>query len=806
MGWFDQERLHWVDLDLVRAMSTHASVSPDIDYEVVSDDELSVRLTIPGFFLKSYDNLDAYSLKAQGGSDLLQVGAPDLVRHVTSVVLPEGASLALNIEQQASVEYTGIEILPSKGNVTRDVALTDVDYYYDPAIYEQDAFYPQQVVEVSAPYQLGDQWGQDIIFNPYQYNPVSTQLRISQLIDLDVHWVGGKSQRDDVVQAATDVMDAVYANHFANYTQRDDVEQGKMLVVIADGFYENSTTIAAISAFVSWKNEKGIETHYVKYSDVAQDADGLRDYINQQYTSDGLDYVLLMGSHYNSAGSLAFYIPSIIRNGAASDTSYGYLSGTDSYPEVSVGRFSAVDAQSLMTQIQRSLEYERNPTVSSIEWYTQALGIASNQGPGFASLADDQFHEEVLSPILLANTFDQVASVYDPSGTDAAAIDVINQGVSVINYTGHGYETGWANGASLNNQQINTLTNAGQLPFVISVACVVGSFDVAQPFSLSWLQAINSFDKPVGAIAHLGSTINQSWVPPMFGQYAMNAILTDCSDSELFQGSVETVCNPQEGTDLVPASTLGAITRFGYTFMNSHVSGGSTETDHWTLFGDPSLMLRTSEPVPVEIGLPKEMRMVADQWEFSTSIDYKESWLTLSKLNDEGVSQMISSAQVDASGLVKLDVDNEIEIDADYRLTLSNPLFSKNFIPWQKDYTAMPYDVGDVNGDGVLSILDIINLQHTVLASDYSLAGDVNADGGIDVLDIVSIIRGILVREQDEISRPLVSMVLLQEQETFNGSASVMHNEEASVVNEVAFDTLSLLSWLSIADDGGNID
>ena len=73
-------------------------------------------------------------------------------------------------------------------------------------------------------------------------------------------------------------------------------------------------------------------------------------------------------------------------------------------------------------------------------------------------------------------------------------------------------------------------------------------------------------------------------------------------------------------------------------------------------------------------------------------------------------------------------------------------------------------------------------------------------------LDIVSIIRGILVREQDEISKPLLSMVLLKEQETVNGSASVMHNEEASVFNEVAFDTLSLLSWLSIADDGGNID
>ena len=31
MGWFDQEHFHWVDLDLVRAMSTNASAKIDME-------------------------------------------------------------------------------------------------------------------------------------------------------------------------------------------------------------------------------------------------------------------------------------------------------------------------------------------------------------------------------------------------------------------------------------------------------------------------------------------------------------------------------------------------------------------------------------------------------------------------------------------------------------------------------------------------------------------------------------------------------------------------------------------------------
>ena len=51
---------------------------------------------------------------------------------------------------------------------------------------------------------------------------------------------------------------------------------------------------------------------------------------------------------------------------------------------------------------------------------------------------------------------------------------------------------------------------------------------------------------------------------------------------------------------------------------------------------------------------------------------------------------------------------------------------------------------GDINGDGILNILDIVSLVNLVLASDYEVAGDINLDGILNILDIVSLVNLIL--------------------------------------------------------------
>ena len=51
------------------------------------------------------------------------------------------------------------------------------------------------------------------------------------------------------------------------------------------------------------------------------------------------------------------------------------------------------------------------------------------------------------------------------------------------------------------------------------------------------------------------------------------------------------------------------------------------------------------------------------------------------------------------------------------------------------------YQSGDVNQDGILNILDIVQMVNLVLNSEYNITADVNEDGSVDILDVVMMVN-----------------------------------------------------------------
>ena len=69
----------------------------------------------------------------------------------------------------------------------------------------------------------------------------------------------------------------------------------------------------------------------------------------------------------------------------------------------------------------------------------------------------------------------------------------------------------------------------------------------------------------------------------MHGQRAMNAILTETNDDNI-------------------SRSFGGITVNGCMHMNeAQGSYGINETNHWTIFGDPSIIVRTNEPQQMNV-------------------------------------------------------------------------------------------------------------------------------------------------------------------------------------------------------------
>ncbi len=623
--------------------------------------------------------------RLENGASFLKKGAPDLHKISRSIIIPDNAEMGIEILSSKFIDYDNISIAPSKGNISRLVNPDSLPYEFG-AEYSQDSFFPSTLAELQNPYILRSLRGQAVDFHPIQYNPIQKVLRVYSKITVKVSSTGDGGgnmlSRKVGKQLIAREYKNIYNEHFINF--RDDTrfeyleDHGNMLIISHGAF------MSTMQPLVDWKNKKGIPTEMIDVAEIGSSAGSIENFVDNYYEENNLTFLLLVGD--------IAQIPSPSISGSASDPSYGFIEGNDFYAEVIVGRFSGSTPAHIATQVERSINYEQSPQAGA-DWYDNALGIASSQGPGFQGLDDDEFNEQILKPLLLGFTYDDYEGIYDGSGgTDAQGINAINDGVSLINYTGHGSISSWGNGASLNSSQVNSLENNYLLPFVITVGCNVGEFQSTNEcFAEAWLRATND-GEPSGAIAHYGSTISQSWEPPMHGQYGMNLIITESLDEHLTR-------------------TIGGITTNGCMYMNdAQGASGINETKYWTLFGDPSLELRTDQPATLNVS--HDDAIVVGQSELSIDTGVDNALVALS-MNGE----LLASAYSE-NGIAVLDLSDAELVPGDYDLVVTA-------------FNAFPYEttISVITPEGPYVTLD-----------SYQINSDTNNNGMADFDETITLV------------------------------------------------------------------
>ncbi|MCB0805307.1 MAG: hypothetical protein KDC05_05870 [Bacteroidales bacterium] len=648
-------------------------------------------------------NGNAGIIDIENSSRILVKGAPDLAKLTASVIIPDMAQMKVEVIDAKFETFEEIEIAPSKGNFSRDNDPANVPFEYG-RWYSEDKFYPGELAELRNPYIVRDHRGQTVIVYPFQYNPVTKTLKVYTSLTVKLSETGNAGYNPLVRQSIPDKIDAdfskIYAHHFLNSSITDYTpveEEGNMLVISYGAF------MADMQAFVDWKNTIGIPTEMVNVSTIGNSA-AIKTYIANYYNTNGLTYVLLVGD--------ASQVPSSYASGD-SDNDYSYIVGSDHYPDIFVGRFSAETAAHVQTQVQRTIEYEQTPN-TGYDFYTKCMGIASDQGPGDDSEYDYQ-HIRNMQTDLLNYTYDYNFELFDGSqgGNDASGNPSssmvgadINSGTGIILYTGHGSTTSWSS-SGFSSTSVNSLTNTGKLPFIWSVACVNGNFVGTTCFAEAWMRATYN-NEPSGAIATLMSTINQSWNPPMEGQDEMVDLLVESYANNIKR-------------------SFGGLSMNGCMKMNdTYGSAGDEMTDTWTCFGDPSVMVRTAVPQILSVSHNPVIMLGSDQFSVTCA---EEGALVCISIDH----QIIGKALV-SGGMATVNFDPLTTVE-----TATIAVTAYNHVPYLADVDIVPASgpyisiseiiVNDVNGNnnGEPDYGEIVTLHVTLENAGSADANNVDA-------------------------------------------------------------------------------
>jgi PKD repeat protein len=495
------------------------------------------------------------------------------------------ASVGLSPDKNVTIEITegdfqdyilNTPLLPSRGVIYRNQDPSSIPYEISPSSL-RDNWYPQNLAVSTDPYIIKDVRGTTVYVYPFRYNAVQNVLRVYK--NIKVTLVENETKPYNPMPNSTKVvlreMNALYQSLFINYNLTKDLtigEYGDILVVCT------SRDETAIQPYIDWKLEKGFNVEKI----LVATGTNVKTTIQNAYTANNnILYVQLIGDWADIKSDIG------TSQSAPMDPQLGCVVGSDQVPDICIGRFSASSAAQVTIQVDKVINYEKFPEMGET-WYKGALGIGSDQGSGIGDDGEmDKTHIQVIwDDRLDPFTYDNYFTAYDPGASTTQVSTAVNTGISVLNYCGHGSPTSWGT-TGFSNNNVNALTNGTKLPVIFSVACNNGNFhDPTDCFAEAWLKKTGG-----GAVMFLGGTISQPWDPPMRGE--------DYFDDMLIGGYDYTVHPGQSGISSTEGrTTIGAIVFNGLVLMTTE----SGQTDDWetaktwTLFGDPSMQMRTDTP------------------------------------------------------------------------------------------------------------------------------------------------------------------------------------------------------------------
>jgi len=444
-------------------------------------------------------------------------GAPNLPGDGRYIAIPAGATAKLNVIRMQVETYQNINMAPSP-RIPFENDDSPLHYEKNMDIYGTNAFYPAEPVKLSEATQIR---GVDVVMlgiTPFQYNPVTMELKVIRDIEVEVVFEGGNGQFGDR-RYRSRWWDPILSNTILNYNSLPEVDYNWMhqntdlggdaceyLIITPD----DSDYVSWADSIAIFRNKQGILTEVYTLTEVGGNTTSdIESFVDNAYLTWSIPpaAVLLLGD-FGTDININVMSP-IYDNYCASDNIYADVDG-DHMPEMAFARITANNVSQLETMVTKFLDYENNPPtnpdfydnpITAIGWqstrwfqicgevvggyWKNELGknpvrindiYSGTPGTSWSSATNTPTVVDYFGPNGLGYIPSSPTTLGGWTGGSATMINnTINNGSFIMLHRDHGSITGWGE-PSYNSSSINSLTNT-DLTFVMSINCLTGKYN-----------------------------------------------------------------------------------------------------------------------------------------------------------------------------------------------------------------------------------------------------------------------------------------------------------------------------------------
>ena len=635
---------------------------------LATSQEMTLHYDLPNYDLTQIEQYGDVFTKPElkDAGTIVNPGDPYLPTVSTYYAVEPGKQFSASVTIQETEIIQNVNILPLEGyhaNLKGRAIAGNT--------YSQDALFPENIVTVSEPIIMRGLTMVQVSITPFQYNPVTNELTIIQSVDLELE-ESGTSEMPFIPQKRSRAFEKLYESMVVNYSSlnRDELEYQRPCILYVLPNNLTNDMEESIQELMDWKQRVGFEINEISSSNVVNDKNNLKDYIENAYeTWDNPPvHVTIVGDAEGSYDIPTWTEPWSGYNGNDGDHPYSTLEGSDNFPEVFLGRLSFDSSSQLATIVSKTVNYESNPYMGE-NWFQRACLVGDPSSSGISTVITNEHIDEILDLV----GYNDINTIYS-SPYASQMVSGITEGVSFFNYRGYWGVSGFGSG------DINSTNNGFMLPVATVLTCGTGSFGSEECLTESFLRA-GTPTVPKGAVACIGTAT--------IGTHTMYNNLVDMG---FYYGTLI------EGIESAGASLMYGKMMLYQTYP-SNPSNWCDIFTHWnSLMGESSLVMWTDYPTQTTVSHPYAITKGTNYIDITVSKDNGNvdgAWVTI-LMDDE----IFESGYTNNQGFVRLPVTSTQTGDVLVTVT------KRNHYPYQSSFQI--YDPGvSINlSETTLNIMD----------------------------------------------------------------------------------------------------